>query len=507
MTKVIDKIVSDLEKVGIEYAFGYPGGRTIEFIEALSESNIVFVRARDEREASFMAEAYGRVHRKPAILTGQGPWIGSTGAQGAMEARFGSTPMLIITEASERGDYSPLAPYQQSSGDYGGISLPKILDSFTKEWWFAQTPLDAIRCTQLAIKHATGGRPGPTAVILGGNTINSGLPEQMIPKIWDPKKQVKNWKSRPTQADINEAVNALKNADRPTIIAGNGVHAADAHSELLSVAELYDCTVTTSFLGKSSIPETHKLSGGVIGAFGHEGANQLVSNSDVILIVGCRMNPNDTNWGSASFIRPSDQTLIHADIDTRNAGWVYPADIGLIGDAKETLHELYKNGSKRSTGAIQRAKEAKKSFTPPKWKKDEISPARVIKELEKAVSEETYICTDAGNNRMWMFNFYMTKSKHSYFGPGGTGVMGWSCPAAVSLALTTGREVVSVAGDGGFSMTMNAVETAVDHDISPTFIILNDRALGTIRDFESHTGSIDGSQFGEIKFADTARSF
>jgi len=505
---VIERLVGDLERLGVEYVFGYPGGRVIEFIEEVSASEeITFVRARDEREASFMAEAYGRVHGRPAVLTGQGPWIGSTGAQGIMEAHFGSSPLVVITDASERGDYAPLSPYQQSRGDYGGMSLPKIFDSFTKEWWYANSAADAIRCTQLAFKHTTAGRPGPTAVILDGDAVSSNVPEELVPQLWDPVAQTRNWQARPLERDIEAAVEALTNAKRPVIIAGNGVHASRAHDELREVAELYDCVVTTSYLGKSALAETHPLAGGVIGAFGQEGANQAVSEADVLLIVGCRMNPNDTNWGSPAFIRPDEQHLIHADIDSRNAGWVYPADVGLIGDAKATLQLLYERGTKQQTGASERAAAAKASFEPEPADGDDIVPAQVVKALEAVVDEETYICSDAGNNRMWLFNYFASKSPRSFFGPGGLGVMGWSAPAAVALSITTETDVVSVAGDGGFAMTMTAVETAVEWDVAPTFVVLNDAGLGSVRDFESSHGSIDGVRFDRFDFAETARTF
>ncbi|WP_256301735.1 thiamine pyrophosphate-binding protein [Haloarchaeobius salinus] len=507
MTDVIERLVSDLEKMGIEYAFGFPGGRVIEFIEELSSSEITFVRARDEREASFMAEAYGRIHGKPAVLTGQGPWIGSTGAQGAMEAHFGSSPLLIITDASERGDYAPLSPYQQSRGDYGGMSLPKIFDSFTKEWWYANSGADAIRCTQLAYKHATAGRPGPTAVILDGSAVGADLPEDSIPQLWDPASQTRNWRSRPLKSDLDAAVSALETADRPVIIAGNGVHASGAHEELAAVAEAYDCAVTTSFLGKSTIAETHDLAGGVIGAFGQEGANQLVSDADVLLVVGCRLNPNDVNWGAPSFIRPEEQTIIHADIDSRNAGWVYPADVGLIGDAAESLRELVALGERTDDDASERATEAKASFEPNIDNVDELVPTTAVKAIESVVDEDTYVCSDAGNNRMWLFNYFKSKSPRTFFGPGGLGVMGWSAPAAVALALTTENDVVSVSGDGGFAMTMTAVETAVELDVAPTFLVLNDAALGSVRDFETQRGSIHGVRFNRIEYAETVKSF
>jgi acetolactate synthase-1/2/3 large subunit len=106
-----------------------------------------------------------------------------------MEARLASSPMIAITEASERGTYSTVAPYQQARGDYGGLDLPKILDAITKEHWFPRSPTETVRSFQLAFKHAVAGRPGPTAVILDGDAINEELSDNVLPPVWGDREQ------------------------------------------------------------------------------------------------------------------------------------------------------------------------------------------------------------------------------------------------------------------------------------------------------------------------------
>ncbi|GKZ15897.1 thiamine pyrophosphate-binding protein [Haladaptatus sp. T7] len=504
-----EALVSVLESLGVEYVFGYPGGRVIELLDDLPESSVDVVRPRDEREGSVMAEMYGRLHGKPAVLAGQGPWIGSLGVIGQMEARLASSPMVVLTEASERGDYSTLAPYQQSRGDYGGLSLPKILDGVTKEHWFPRTPTETIRSVQLAFKHSTAGRSGPTAVILDGNAITDDVPENPIPPVWDSEEQVRNWESKPTDRDVSAAVEALESAERPVIIAGNGVHSAGAYDELRDVADAYDAIVTTSYLGKSTIPETHDLAAGVIGSFGHEGANRVVSEADTLLVVGCRMNPMDTNWQAPSFIRPDEQTIIHADIDTRNAGWVYPADVGLIGDAKESLRALSDAGSADNDWARDRAETARESFFTETCESDAspIKPQRAVKEIEAMVDEDTIVTADSGNNRFWLLNYLQTPAVRTYFGSGGVGGMGWSAPAAVSAAITTDKDVIGVAGDGGFTMTMTSVEIAVENGVAPTFVVLNDTSLGMVRQMQEEDGDIAGVEFHDTDFVTVAEGF
>ncbi len=511
MTGTAERLVAELEALGVEYVFGYPGGRVIELFDHLPNSDVDLVRPRDEREASVMAEMYGRLHGEPGVLAGQGPWIGSLGAIGQMEGFLGSSPMVVLTEASERGEYSTLAPYQQARGDYGGIDLPDALSAYTKEHWVPRTPTETVRSLQLAFKHATAGRPGPTAVVLDGDAVTERVPDDPVPPVWDSNRQVRNWESRPAAADVEAAADALGGASRPVIVAGNGVHAAGAYEELQAVAEAAEAAVVTSYLGKSTFPETHALAGGVIGSFGHEGANRIVSEADVLLVVGSRLNPMDTNWQAPAFVRPDDQTIVHADVDSRNAGWVYPADVGLIGDAAQSLADLADAlPADAGTGwARDRTTEARESFHAPACESDAspIKPQRAVGEIEAVIDEETVVTADSGNNRFWLLNYLQTPAVRTYFGSGGVGAMGWATPAAVSAALTTEKQVVGVTGDGGFAMTMTSVETAVEHGLAPTVVVLNDTSLGMVRQMQDGPEDIAGVEFHDTDFVTAAEAF
>lgn len=523
MSSTAARLVDVLTELDIDHVFGFPGGRVIELLEHIHDSDISLVRPRDEREASVMAEAHGRLTGEPGVLLGQGPWVGSLGAFGQMEARLGSSPMVTITEASERGEYATLAPYQQARGDYGGIDLPEILDGITKEHWEPRRPTETVRSLQLAVKHAVAGRPGPTAVVLDGDTVNEPVPDEVIPPLWETTDQVQSWSSTPPKADVDDAADAFAAADRPVIIAGNGVHASaraagagylgtddapNAYAALQTVADTYDAVVATSYLGKSTIPETHPRAAGVIGAFGHEGANQVVSEADTLLVVGSRLNPMDTNWTAPEFIRPTDQTIIHADIDPRNAGWVYPADYGLIGDAGETLRALQESAPEDAGGngwAIDRATTARDSFFAPACESaaEPIKPQRAVKAIDSVVEEDTTVLADSGNNRFWLLHYLQAPAVGSYFGSGGVGGMGWAVPAAVSAALVTDGDVIAVTGDGGFSLSMNSVETAVEHGVAPTIVVLNDTSLGMVRQM----GDVAGAEFVDTDFVAIAEAF
>lgn len=507
VTTTADGVVEVLEALDVDRVFGYPGGRVIEVFEALAESDIEVVRPRDERQAAVMAEAYGRLTGDPGVLMGQGPWVGSLGAMGLMEARLGSSPMVAITEASERGEFAPLAPYQASRGDYGAIDIPQVLDAMTKETWSPRRPTETITAVELAFKHARAGRPGPTAVVLDGAAVSAELPDDAHPGRWPPGERSVVGRATPRTEAVAEAAAALAEADRPVVIAGNGVHQSGAYDELAAVAEGFGTAVVTSYLGKSTIAEDHPMAGGVIGSYGHEAANQLVSDADCLLIVGSRLNPMDTNWQAPGFIDPHEQVICHLDIDARNAGWTYPTDVSLVGDARlglADLSELAPADIDADWASNATADARREAFENPNRHADDtpIRPERAIADLEAVTPDEAVVLADSGNNRFWLMHHYQTRQPGTYFGSGGVAGMGWSPPAAVSAALA-GHEAVSVAGDGGFAMTMTAIETALEYGVAPTFVVLDDGALGMVREIDP---AIPGVDFHDTDLAAVAEA-
>ncbi len=507
MTTTAEAIVEVLASLDVNRVFGYPGGRVIEVFETLAGTDIEVVRPRDERQAAVMAEAHGRITGEPGVLMGQGPWIGSLGAMGLMEARLGSSPMVAITEASERGEFAPLAPYQAARGDYGGIDLPQILDAMTKETWKPRRPTETVTAVELAFKHAMAGRPGPTAVILDGAAVTESLPADPHPPRWAVGTRSSVDRAQPRSSAVTTAASQLVASDSPVIIAGNGVHQSSAYAELEATAKAFGAAVVTSYLGKSTIPEDHELAGGVIGSYGHEEANRLVGEADCLLVVGTRLNPMDTNWQAPNFIDPETQTIIHLDIDARNAGWTYPADTSLIGDAALGLAALVEHAPEsvdtewaRSVAANARTD----AFDDPNRTADDVPvrPERAIADLQSVAPPDAIVLADSGNNRFWLMHHYQTRVAGTYYGSGGVAGMGWSPPAAVAVALA-GHEAISVAGDGGFAMTMTAIETAREYGVSPTYVVLDDGALGMVREIDP---AIPGVEFPGTDLAAVAET-
>ncbi|HTT81794.1 MAG TPA: thiamine pyrophosphate-binding protein, partial [Stellaceae bacterium] len=162
-----------LAEAGIEFVFGISGGHTGRIIAGLSQhqNQIRTVLVREESLAGVMAEIYGRLTRRPGVMIGQGPWVLGNGLIGTLEAHLSSSPMILLTDFSDAPHFQLHAPYQQATGDYGSWDARRAFGGITKQIMQAQEPLAAVQATQLALKHALAGQPGPVAILFSHDAL------------------------------------------------------------------------------------------------------------------------------------------------------------------------------------------------------------------------------------------------------------------------------------------------------------------------------------------------
>ena len=520
MPKANELIVQLLEEAGIEYVFGIPGGGTGQIYNLLvgKEDRIKAILCRHEQTAAIMADVYGRATGKPAVVMGQGLFIGSNASFGIMEAMLSSSPMLVLTDTSDGG--SAQHPANQSgAGEYGSIDLPTIMKSMTKYTTLATNPKEAVIGTQLAIKHATSGRPGPAAVVMRSAAIGGEVDVESPPFIHHTAGYLNTAKPQSAPQDIQQAIEILSSSQRPVIVAGNGVHQAQAHAQLQQLAELWGAPVATSYKGKSAIAETHPLSLGMAGVYGQEAANRAVGDADTVLVVGAKLSPQDTVREQPSVFDPHRQRIIQIDIDDRNAGWTFPIELGLIGDAGSILSQLVDasqdvapasaDNRKEWLDGLPNRKESTSFYDDPAMHLDSspVTPQRLVALLRENLDDSTLFTLDAGNNRTWMAHFYQAPRANTFFAPGGTAGMGWGLPAAVALKIVyPDRPVVSVTGDGGFMMTVSALSTAMQYNLPIICVVFNDGSLGMVRHHQAEGRRI-ASEFVETDNAAVARGF
>ena len=520
MPQAHELIVQFLEEAGIEYVFGIPGGGTGQIYNLLvgREDRVKAILCRHEQTAAIMADAYARATGKPAVVMGQGLFIGSNASFGIMESMLSSSPMLVLTDTSDGG--SAQHPANQSgAGEYGSIDLPTIMKSMTKYTTLATNPKEAALGTQLAIKHATSGRPGPAAVVMRSASIAGEVDVESPPFIHNTAGYLNTAKPQSAPQDIEKAIEILSSSRRPVIMAGNGVHQAKAHAQLQQLAEMWGAPVATSYKGKSAIAETHPLSVGMAGVYGQDAANRAVGDADTVIIVGAKLSPQDTVRERPGVFNPRGQRIIQIDIDDRNAGWTFPVELGLIGDAGSILNQLVEasgEAAQASAGnrqewadGLPRRKEEAGFYEDPTMHVDSspVMPQRLVALLRETMPDNTVYALDAGNNRTWMAHFYQSAQANTFFAPGGTAGMGWGLPAAVALKLVyPDRPVVGVTGDGGYMMTVNALSTAMQYQLPLICIVFNDNALGMVRHHQPEGRRI-ASEFVETDNAAVARGF
>ena len=271
MTRAHEMVVQVLEEAGIDHVFGIPGGGTGQIFGSLRDKagSIRTVLTRHEQTAAIMADAYGRATGRPAVIMGQGLFMGSNAAFGIMEAFLSSSPMVVLTDTSDGGAAQHPAN-QSGAGEYGSVDLPNMFRSMSKYTTLATTPKEAVMGTQLAIKHAVSGRPGPACVVMRSASIVGEVDLGTPPFIHHSAGYLNVGKPQASPQDIQRAVEILRVAKSPVMVAGNGVHMARAHGLVRQLAERWGMPVATSYKGKSVIEETHPLAVGMVGCTGRE---------------------------------------------------------------------------------------------------------------------------------------------------------------------------------------------------------------------------------------------
>jgi acetolactate synthase-1/2/3 large subunit len=515
LTKTSQALVQTMIDAGAQRAFTLPGLGITWTLDAFHEKKDEFdvILTRTEQIASVMAQVTGRLTGRPGVFMGQGPFASTIGGFGILEAYFSGSPMVILTETSDYDGFGQYGVYQTMTGDYGGADIQSMLKGMTKYSTYATEPQDAVYGLQMAFKHATLPRSGPAAVIMKSGIVRQDVPEDARAKLYPIDGYLAYTPPVVDKSAIEKIATLINEAKNPAIIAGNGVLAANATKTLHAIAEKTGAMVATSYNAKGCVDETADFAVGMMGTWGCKTANRSVASADVIIMVGVSMGPDYTRFRDADMIRPGDQTLVQIDIDPRNAGWVYPVDLAVTADAADALQALSET-SLKSDSRDQRVKHIAKIKDETGYNAVPDLPAAqgsvhhvdVVKAFQKFLGPDDYLTLDAGANRIWTTNSLRIKHPGQLVVPGGIGGMGWGPPAAAAVKLVhPDKRVTSLAGDGGFSTSMQVLSTCIQQDLSVVFVVSNNQGLGMVRD---NTGDNHVAvDFDNVDFAKVAEGF
>jgi acetolactate synthase-1/2/3 large subunit len=515
-------IVRVLEEAGLEFVFGMPGGDTGRIFDALYDSTqIRTILVRHEQVGSIMAEMYGRLTGRPGVVMGQGIFLAANALFGTLEAVKGGSPMLLLGDFTDMAPFMHHAPYQAGTGEHGNHDLRNLLASATKYTAAVHEPKQAVQTLQLALKHATTGTPGPVAVVFGSRSLQGTVKSRRPPRVHPTARVLAHGVARPAAADVARVTEALLASTNPIILAGNGVHASRAWSELAQLAEALAIPVATTATGKSALAETHPLALGVFGNWGQAAANAVLSLADTVLVVGSRLAPTDTCFENPELLDADRQTFLQVDVEPLNVGRHYPVAAAIVADAREALAALAAEVGRRLTTAHREAARRRREhlaelktlhryFAEAEQQSSDVPlrPERVISELARRLNERAVVTMDAGANRLYMTHYFQSRGAGTVYQPSSIGGMGYALPAAMAAKLACPeRDCVAVCGDGGFAMTMNALLTAAQYRIPVATVVLNNSVLGWVKDGQRRRGNrFIASELGRTDHARIAQA-
>lgn len=497
-----DAIVDVLLSAGVKFVFGLSGGHTGRIFGALDrrQAEIRTVLVREESLGAIMAETVGRMTGVPGVLLGQGPWVLGNGLVGTIEAHLSSSPLLLMTDFTDTPPFSMYGPYQSGTGEYGGWDARQAFRGVTKEVFTAEEPNTAVIATQLGIKHALSGQPGPVAVIFGARALDGMAGGSALPRLYPAHPFV----ARPTPAlpDLTAALAALSQSRKPVVIAGNGVRLAGAEAALATFATAWGAVVVTSPAGKGVFDETSDLSAGTYGGYGNPTAHRAVGAADLVLAVGTKLSASDTIGADPSLVDPSRQTLVQIEIEPRNLSWTFPVRHPLLGDAGEILLALAEAAPDERGHHVWQASRAPRVAAFPTSTGAALHAPEIIASMQDILPPETIFTCDAGENRIFMMHYFRAPAPGRFSQPAGAGPMGYAIPSAVAQKLLNpDTPVVAFAGDGGFSMTMNGLMTAIECDAPIIAVVMNNHALG----WSQHSRGPFATSFAEFDYSAIAR--
>ena len=467
-------VCKSLLREGCDVVFGIPGGAILPLYQTLPEfPDLRHILVRHEQGAAHAADGYARVTGKPGVaFATSGP--GATNlVTGIAAAQMDSVPMVIVTGQVGRPSIGTDA-FQET--DITGITLP-----ITKHNFLVMEAKDIARVIKEAFFIANSGRPGPVLVDIPRDVFMEEVDyEEPLELDLPGYKPTISGNNR----QIKKASALIQSAKRPVILAGHGVIISRAYDELKELAERAQIPVITTLLGISCFPEDHVLWTGWPGMHGMAYSSLALDEADLIVALGMRFDDRIT--GNAEKFS-SKSKKIHVDIDPSEIGKIIPVDVPIVGDVKDVLVKLnelvepstHSDWLKR----IETLKKDHPSLRLPET--DKLLARQVIRDISEITEGNATIVTGVGQHQMWAAQHYEFKNPCSLLTSGGSGTMGYEVPAAMGAQVASPDGTVwSIAGDGGFQMTLCELATIVENKLPVKFAILNNGFLGMVRQWQ-----------------------
>src|ERR1051325_9632836 len=462
---------------GVNTVFGYPGGAILPAYDAMLDYPVRHVLVRHEQGATHMADGYARAGGGVGVaIATSGP--GATNmVTGIATAMMDSVPMVCVTGQVP----SKLIGYDAfQETDITGITLP-----VTKHSYLVTRVEDIMPAMKEAFHLAKSGRPGPVLV-----DITRGAQQAAMEWAWnDAPVKMRGYRAHrdPAKAEISKAIELIKSARKPLILAGQGVIQSNAIKELRAFAELIDAPVTVTLLGIGGFPANHQLGIGMMGMHGEAWVNHAIQEADLLLAFGMRFDDRVT--GNLKTYAPHAKK-IHVDIDPSEINKNVRVDAAIVADLRDTLREMLEMLEPATHGPWLKYIASMKGDTAVRDiqrlpDNGHLYAAHVINDIWRMTDGNAIIATDVGPNTMWEAQYSPPTDPRTLITSGGLGTMGFGLPAAIGAKMARpDAEVWAIVGDGGFQMTQAVLTTAAQEGVKINIAIITNGFLGMVRQWQ-----------------------
>jgi acetolactate synthase-1/2/3 large subunit len=489
-------LVRSLEALGVEVAFGIPGGAILPAYDPLYDSKVRHILVRHEQGAGHAATGYAQATGKVGVcIATSGP--GATNLVTPIaDAYMDSVPIVAITGQVARPAIGTDA-FQEA--DIQGITLP-----ITKHNFLIQTPDEIPRIMAEAFHLALTGRPGPVLVDVPKDVLQAATTFA-----WPPTLDLPGYRPtlHPHGKQIREAARLIAAAKRPVLYVGGGVLKAGATDGLRKLAELTGIPVITTLMALGAFPDSHPQHLGMPGMHGTVPAVYALQKSDLLITLGARFDDRVT--GKLDSFAP-DAKVVHADIDPAEIGKNRHADVPIVGDARHVIDELIAAVSATAGGvAAYQAWWAQLDDLRERYPLgyDEptdgtLAPQYVIERIGELVGPDAIYVAGVGQHQMWASQFIRYEKPGTWLNSGGAGTMGYAVPAAMGAKVGRPDTAVwAIDGDGCFQMTNQELATCALEGIPVKIAVINNGNLGMVRQWQTlfYEGRYSNTELGTHK--------